>query len=327
MITSTQYKNINDYVIGFLNAYGGEQEAIESMVNNWNSDDVQNLLSESIGAKTKKNGKKAKVKGQPKKNKSAYLFFCDRYRSEIKEENPSLKTSEITSKLGEAWKEIKGDGERGDEMKEYEEKAAQDKIRYEDEKRNFVPPSPSALKEEKKEKKKKKSSGPKRNKSAYLFFCQFMRPGVKEQLGNEGKPKNVTQELGKQWNELKGDEERTEEYEKYVNLAAEDKERYNRECDELTPKDLSSEDESVNSSGSEKSTTSSKKSKKVKVPAAKKNKKKGGYVVYCKKHRASVKAANKGLKAAEVTAKLAEMWGELDDEEKKKWEDGMADDA
>ena len=47
--------------------------------------------------------------------------------------------------------------------------------------------------------------------------------------------KDVTAELGRLWRELKVDDEREEEYEKYQRLAAADKERYEAEMAALEP--------------------------------------------------------------------------------------------
>lgn len=307
MITGAQIKNINAYFIGFLNAYGDNQDQINELVDSWNSEEVQSLFKESVGAKQKKPRKK-RVKGQPKKNKSAYLYFCADKREQVKLENPGLKTSEITSLLGDGWKELKEDDSRKDELESYTKQAAVDKIRYEDEKKNFVPPESDNEEEEKNEKKgkkekKEKKTGPKRNKSAYLYFCQHERAAVKESLGKDTTAKEVTQELGKKWNELKEDDTRTDEYQEYVRLAEEDKKRYKDELAAISDVegDKTDDDSSVVSS-------SSKSSKKVKVPSVKKGS--ADYVQFCRENRKLVKEANPDMSAQMVTSKLAEMWKE-----------------
>jgi hypothetical protein len=95
------------------------------------SDDV--LLAQKINQK-KKRGKPAsgdkkkrskKPEGAPTRGKSAYLFFCQANRAEVKEANPSFKATEIMAELGRMWKEL------SDEDKvEFEEQAAEAKEKY-----------------------------------------------------------------------------------------------------------------------------------------------------------------------------------------------------
>ena len=99
------------------------------------SDEV--LLAQKINQK-KKRGKPSsgekkkrskKPEGAPTRGKSAYLFFCQANRPEVKEANPSFKATEIMAELGRMWKELSDD-----EKVEFEEQAAEDKERYHKEK-------------------------------------------------------------------------------------------------------------------------------------------------------------------------------------------------
>jgi structure-specific recognition protein 1 len=61
------------------------------------------------GEKVKKTAKKAAKKKDPdapKRNKSAYMFFCDDKRAEVKKEFPDLKMTEVSKKLAEKWKAL-----------------------------------------------------------------------------------------------------------------------------------------------------------------------------------------------------------------------------
>ena len=40
----------------------------------------------------------------PKRNRTAYIFFCSDYRKKIQKKHPGLKPSEITKLLGKKWK-------------------------------------------------------------------------------------------------------------------------------------------------------------------------------------------------------------------------------
>ena len=55
--------------------------------------------TETVG-KSKKKPKKDKDENKPKRCKSAYLFFCDDKRSQLKEENPELSMIEMSKQLG-----------------------------------------------------------------------------------------------------------------------------------------------------------------------------------------------------------------------------------
>lgn len=79
---------------------------------------------------TRRGGKKTLAKNGPKRAKSAYLFFCDEYRNVVKDENPEMKATEITSELGSRWNVLKSDSSRKNELTKYENLALKDKERY-----------------------------------------------------------------------------------------------------------------------------------------------------------------------------------------------------
>ncbi|KAF7731699.1 Non-histone chromosomal protein 6 [Apophysomyces ossiformis] len=77
-------------------------------------------------------GKKSRPKkesGGPKRGLSAYMFFSQEKRQEVKDENPEATFGQIGKILGEKWK-----GMTDEQKKPYVEKAEADKKRYEDEK-------------------------------------------------------------------------------------------------------------------------------------------------------------------------------------------------
>ena len=65
----------------------------------------------------------------PKRGLSAYMFFANEQRENVREENPNATFGEVGKRLGERWKAL-SDKQRAP----YEAKAAADKKRYEDEK-------------------------------------------------------------------------------------------------------------------------------------------------------------------------------------------------
>ncbi|XP_022218389.2 FACT complex subunit Ssrp1 [Drosophila obscura] len=79
--------------------------------------------------KTKKPTKK-KDTGKPKRGTSAFMLWLNDTRESIKRENPGIKVTEIAKKGGEMWKELK-------DKSKWEDAANKDKLRYQEEMRNY----------------------------------------------------------------------------------------------------------------------------------------------------------------------------------------------
>jgi len=79
-----------------------------------------------------KDAKKKKNPLAPKRGLSAYMFFANEQRDNVREENPGITFGQVGKVLGERWKAL-NDKQRAP----YEAKAATDKKRYDDEKANF----------------------------------------------------------------------------------------------------------------------------------------------------------------------------------------------
>ncbi|EDW31306.1 GL11071 [Drosophila persimilis] len=73
---------------------------------------------------------KKKDTGKPKRGTSAFMLWLNDTRESIKRENPGIKVTEIAKKGGEMWKELK-------DKSKWEEAANKDKIRYQEEMRNY----------------------------------------------------------------------------------------------------------------------------------------------------------------------------------------------
>jgi hypothetical protein len=164
----------------------------------------------------------------PKKNNTSYIYFCSHRRPDAKRTlGENVKATEVTKLLGKMWKELKEDKDRSDEMEMYTGLAAYDKARYVSENQT------------KKAKKKKNNNITKKGKSAYIYFCSDKRADAKSELGKDAKAKDVMALLGKMWKELKEDDDRSDEMEKYTKMATDDKSRY----DDETKKVVDSTDE------------------------------------------------------------------------------------
>lgn len=68
----------------------------------------------------------------PKRGLSAYMFFANEQRENVREENPGVTFGQVGKILGERWKAL-SEKQRAP----YEAKAAADKKRYEDEKQAY----------------------------------------------------------------------------------------------------------------------------------------------------------------------------------------------
>lgn len=213
--------------------------SVDEIIASVNSEDLQSQMKKVVSEKLPKNSrspkeKKLKDENAPKRPKSAYMFFAEKKRPEIREEQPDLKMIEISKVIGQRWKEVTPEG-----RVKYDKKAAADKERYDEEMKEYVRPSDEVLMEQKiNQKKRRKSSGepkktrakkpegaPKGAKSAYMFFCAAKRDEVKEAFPDY-KMVEVTKELARMWKE---DFSAEEDREEYVKQAAEDKERFAQE--------------------------------------------------------------------------------------------------
>ena len=108
-------------------------------------DEAMELFAKSDPAVEKKAAKKAKKAKKTKKDplkpkgpKNLFIHFSQSKRASLAEENPELKTTEITKMLGEMWKLVDED-----DRAPYKLLAAQDKERYLHEMDSYTPPSSS----------------------------------------------------------------------------------------------------------------------------------------------------------------------------------------
>lgn len=77
--------------------------------------------------------KKKKDPNAPKRGLSAYMFFANEQRENVRAENPGIAFGQVGKVLGERWKAL---SEK--QRLPYEAKAVADKKRYEDEKAKYL---------------------------------------------------------------------------------------------------------------------------------------------------------------------------------------------
>ena len=244
--------------------------------------------------------KEKKDPNAPKGAKNAFIFFCNEKRQEVKEENASLKATDITKKLGEMWKD-----EDEEEKERYKKMAEDDKKRYAEEIKEYEPKEGFKNPKSPKKSKKVKSTAPKRALSAYLFFCQATREDLKKKNPSI-KSSEILSELGKMWKTLS--EKKKKPFEK---MAEEDKNRYAEEMKEYVPTEEEKEAMEAKKKGKKGDSKVSKRS-----PTA--------YLLFCNEKREEVKSANKEKKMTEITTILGGMWTDLSEKKKKPYEEKAA---
>ena len=188
------------------------------------------IAASKKGKKGKKGEKRPKDPNAPKRPKSSYLFFCEDKRDLVKEAEPDLKATEVTSKLGQLWKAL------SDKQKQkYVKKADQAKEHYNEEMKSYVRPSDEELAKFKPKRKgskgskgkRKESGAPKRPMTAFLLFSMEKREEVKAD-NPDLKGTDISKELGRMW---KDDFADTESRAKWVEQAEKEKERYKKEME------------------------------------------------------------------------------------------------
>ena len=302
----TTHQNIMGFVKGFIKDFAskaGNEQLTELALSEWEKQSEK--VKEIIDVKTSKKSS-TKDPNKPKRGRSAYIFYCQENRVAVKEEMPEAKGPDVTRELGARWRALKESPTAKDKrsVARYEKMSVEDKQRYEEEIANYQAPSEEELLANKPKRGRKstkpKSTKPKRGKSAYIFFSQEMRPILKKELDDA---KEVTSKISELWAELKDDEDREDELEKYNELARRDKERFEKEMEDYEPP----EDEEP----PKKKTRTSK--------TATSTKDKEGFKKFCAANRQELKEENPGLKATEITKLLKEEWKEIDEEEKEQW--------
>ena len=150
----TDYQDIFD---GIMNIFGkwikNHTKSPDTTSGTWLqlTEDIKYELTKLNSEDKKRAKKKQSVKlrdpNTPKKNKSAYLYFCIAKRNIVKAELGDVKTTEVTRELGLRWKMLKKSDKVSDksELACFEEQATADKIRYDEEMKNYESPSDEKL--------------------------------------------------------------------------------------------------------------------------------------------------------------------------------------
>lgn len=284
-------------------------------------DEAWNLIQEKktspkAGIKSKSSKKIGiELPSPPKKPLSAYLHFCAEKRKEVSETKTSL--GEISKELARLWSEIKEDQERSGV---YYEIVAKDKKVYKEKKRKWEEEcdellskasskSSNSLKKEKGRKVKSTSTkGPKKPRSAYLYFCSAIRQDVKNDLPSSASLGDISKELARRWAETAKNNEEGREI--FKEMASKDKARY---YEELKNMDTAPTNDDTLIGRPKKSRKTKSTAKVKRAPSA--------YILFCKAKRQDIvdESGNK-LSFGETTKKLATIWKECDEKTRYKYE-------
>lgn len=203
---------VTDYFKLFLEEHKLNSTDPEELVDLWNSKETQerlkNVIKLHMPEQEVAKPRKKKDPNEPKRGKSAYIFFGMEMRPKIKEQNPGIAVTEVSVKLGELWKKI-----TPNRKKKFEKLADADKVRYIEEMKVYKPDA------------KMFKQGPKRNLTAFFHFCAEKRQEVKSEHP-EYKASEVARQLGRMWREDFSD---TESRQVWIDMASNDKLRYENE--------------------------------------------------------------------------------------------------
>ncbi|KAH0604295.1 uncharacterized protein H6S33_006672 [Morchella sextelata] len=102
--------------------------------------------TEKARNKPVKGAKKKKDPNAPKRGLSAYMFFANEQRENVRSENPGIAFGQVGKVLGERWKAL-----TPLQRKPYEDKALIDKERYEKQKAAYLEEQSAAPEDEEEE--------------------------------------------------------------------------------------------------------------------------------------------------------------------------------
>lgn len=133
--------------------------------------------------------KRTKDENKPKRAVSAYFYYLQHCREELKKSGKSVsKIGEFTKECSEKWNSLDDD-----EKKIFNDKAAKDKKRYESEMADYTG------------KPAKDDSKPKRPQTAYFLFLADYRKKMKD---SDMSNKELIASAGKVWGEMKESEKK-----------------------------------------------------------------------------------------------------------------------
>jgi hypothetical protein len=129
------------------------------------SDDELKKLPENHGRAGGAKKRKTRDPNEPKRPKTAYQWFSEDVREDIKEANPDADSKEIMKLIGQAWTEVKEDEKK---VKKYNKKAEKAKEEYNEKMKAYKKEKDSEAEEEAEEEEKPNKKAKKSKVKAVL---------------------------------------------------------------------------------------------------------------------------------------------------------------
>jgi len=171
-------------------------ETVEDISENEEVEEESEVEEEIVPKRRKQ--KKWKDPSKPKRAMSAFFCYSQAERPNVKINHPEASFGDVARLLSKQYKAL-----TEKEMKKWVKKAEQDKCRYQEEMKHYVPmEDPTGGK---RKKAKKDPNAPKRNMSAYFLFSVHIRPTVKEE-NPEAAFGDIARIISAQYKALKTDE-------------------------------------------------------------------------------------------------------------------------
>jgi hypothetical protein len=234
----------------------------------------------------------------PKRPTSNYLLYSKEQRPLVVASNPKMKATLVISEIAKRWGKLSPT-----EKKQWDEQVAEDKIRFENEMKLYIPPPQSVLvaQENSKKKPKKDPDRPKRAPTAYLLFTTEARPKYVKEHPDENNPE-IMKGLAVLWS--KATEKQKKKYEPIVTRLSDE---YHAAMENyVVPLQYQY--------------TNSKDSKKRKKDPTAPKKPATSYLLYSNAKRMELKKSNPNMGPKEIMTVLGTAWKLLDNSTKKPFE-------
>jgi len=169
----------------------------------------------------------------PKRNLSAYLLYQNAMRNQFKCDNPGMTFGQLSKYTSHMYKSL-----TPEERAEWDLRSQQDKARFEEEMKSYVPPpghdAQGNLLEDrqttKRSKKPKDPNAPKRARGSFVFFTFDMRPKIMVEFPSI-KFVEMGSLMGERWRALSPEEKAV-----YEEKSKADKVRFTKEMQEYSAK-------------------------------------------------------------------------------------------
>jgi hypothetical protein len=181
--------NVKKTMESFLN-YLNESKKITLQKNAEINEQIEEFINDKKNKlKWEKKEKKSKDPNAPTKPKNAYIFYSSERRPQIKAKNKDMNPKEITKQISEEWNKM-----TEKQKKKYNDLAADDRVRYANEMKDYKP-----IENIDQENKGKRKTG-------YILYCQKFKDIIED--NPDLKPAEIKKKLAQMWKDLSKDDQK-----------------------------------------------------------------------------------------------------------------------